>query len=273
MAKERKRKRLSKTKKKPVKKKRAKVVKKPKKKVTKKPKKKILKPKKKVVKKKPKKKVPRKPRKPPRVETPPPPLFLDRPPKEAPSGFEAIELPSSIGIANRIIDVLNNARLQLAEIDTHIPMVHAYDPIPEKNYLGEVDGEWKADVLRGETTSEVLRAMMEALDWPVLGEGFWITVGLRFHGKSEYDETTGSWSFVDEEEQHYNKDQGMLDVSSNYRPMIRKARTLSAFNAILEGSSRNPTPMWESVEKKFKRKVSQVYIRINWNPQNRQPKR
>jgi hypothetical protein len=217
-------------------------------------------------KKKPKKK-PKKPKKKPRKKK------VELAPKEPPEEFEIIELPDDIESAlEKIRKVFEDARA-IVEFETPIPIIHPYLPVPEKNYLGEVDGEWRVDVMRGETSSDMLQAMQEAMDWPILGLGYWITVGVRFHGKSEYDEDTGTWTFVDEEELHYNRDQGMLDVGSNYRPMIRKARTISAFNAILEGSSKNPTPMWESIEKKYHRKISQIYVRINWNPQNIQPKR
>jgi hypothetical protein len=145
-------------------------------------------------------------------------------------------------------------------------------------YKYEVDGEWRIDGIRGEKTADLLAEMLEALlpmpgvsTMAVLGEGYWLTTGIRWQGKGEYDEKKGEWT--DDDEDHYRKHEGMLEVSSNYRKMINRGRILSAFNAVLEGSSKNPVPMWKSVEKKFRHKIAQVFIRINWNPKNEQPKR
>jgi len=144
-------------------------------------------------------------------------------------------------------------------------------------YKFEVDGEWRIDGIRGEKTPDLLAEMLEALlplpgvsTLAILGEGYWLTTGIRWQGKGEMDEK-GGWT--NEDEDHYRKHEGMLEVSSNYRKMINRGRILSAFNAVLEGSSKNPVPMYKSVEKKFRHKVSQVFIRINWNPKNEQPKR
>lgn len=204
-------------------------------------------------------------------------LSKTKAPLEAPPSFEVAErdLPDNFESAyERIISEFKRAQIVMEEdygYQSPEPLVHTYFPIPEKGYPGEIDAEWRIDGVRGADTSTLLHRMQESLDWPVLGEGYWITVGIRFHGKGEMDERTGQWSMIAED--HYRKHEGMLEVTSNYRRMQNKARTISAFNAILEGSSKNPTPMFKAVEKKYGRKVAQVFVRINWNPEDKQPKR
>lgn len=205
---------------------------------------------------------------------------------EAPADFHPIIQDTSLdnervsSAANRIRAALNAARERFTGKNKGQVLVHEYSPKPAKSFRGEVDGEWRLDGVRGEATKELLHAMLEAFlpmevsprDRAIeLGEGYWITVGTRFHGKSEFDDKTGQWD-IDPTEDHYRRHEGMLDVSSNYR-RTSSARVNSAFFAILQPSSKNRNPMWKNIEKKFKHKVSQVYVRINWNPADVQPKR
>lgn len=181
--------------------------------------------------------------------------------------------------ADRIRELLKDAQSRV-EIKGSI-MVHEYEPKPEKDYRGEADGEWRIDGIRGKDTKSLVQSMLEAMlpsdvlpgdRLSSLGKGYWITVGLRFHGKSVYDKKSRKWT-LDPSEDHYKKFAGMLDVSSNYRKMERSAKILSAFIATIWPSSKKENPMFYNIEKKYKRKVSQVYVKINWNPEDVQPKR
>jgi hypothetical protein len=147
---------------------------------------------------------------------------------------------------------------------TAVAIVHEYE--------GEVDGELRVYGIRGVDTPDILQQIQEAMlpmdeaiaEQSVLGVGYWITVGMRWEGK-------GDGKNVKEEEDHYARYKGMKQLSSNYRPMIRKARIVSAFSAVLLPSSSNPNPMVRMVEKKFKKKMAEIFVRISWNPRDEQP--
>lgn len=176
----------------------------------------------------------------------------------------------------RIIESLEVARKRLEDeenLHTSAPISHIYNPVPSKDYKGEVEAEWRIDGIRGEASEDLLRKMLESILpeneeegkelAPILGEGFWIGIGIRWTSKS----------MSDEEKDEYEKDKGMMQITSNYRPLTRRSKILSAFNAVLEGSSKNPTPMIDLVEDRIRRKVGQAFIKVVWNPDNKQPKR
>jgi len=163
-------------------------------------------------------------------------------------------------------------RAFFADVLTRLTSITANVRVHE--YENEVDGELRVYGVRGRDTPDIIQEIQEAIlpmdeeiaNRAVLGIGYWITVGMRWEGKGDGKE-------VKEEEDHYHRYRGMKQLSGNYRPMIRKARIVSAFAAVTLPSSSNSNPMVRMVERKFRKKIAEIFVRISWNPRNEQPAR
>ena len=130
---------------------------------------------------------------------------------------------------------------------------------------GQVDGELSVMVPRGTSSEDIGKLLEKSFghDPGGLGRGFWFSVGAR--------------AAIKEDETVYRRYKGMNEVGMYYR-QVKSAKLIDSFLSLYsfrvsKQTGRKHTPLLEAVEDKFRRKVQMVYIRLNWNPDNEQPKR
>lgn len=214
--------------------------------------------------KKPKK--PKKPKKRKKTYLPEPSIYKKKA-VEPPEGFELVEASEdTIDEARQKINKLLVKTCNKLDI-TCWSRTHPYYK------ANEADGWIVVSGVKGIDTSNIVSMIQEIMlpdvppdspdyNFAVLGKGFWITVGFRWQG-------TGSEDELDQ----YKKYHGMIEVSSNYRPMISRARILSSFSVGQLPSSKNPNSMITNIERKFNKTIGEIFVKINWNSKNIQPMR
>jgi len=136
--------------------------------------------------------------------------------------------------------------------------VHAYKD-------GSVDGELSITVPRGMSSEEIGKRLETAFGHEPggLGRGFWFSIGAR--------------ASIKEDETVYRRYKGMNQIGMYYR-QVKSAKLIDNFLSlhsfrVSKKTGRKHVPLTEAIEEKYRRKVEMVYIRLNWNPDNEQPKR
>lgn len=121
-----------------------------------------------------------------------------------------------------------------------------------------IDGEILITVPRGTSATEVSQELENAFRTSPLGlgrGGFWFTLGVRLSiHKDEAEDRSGSARI-----------RGMDDLMMYYR-RIGTPRLIDSF-------LREQKIMIPGAERKYKRKVETVYLRLHWNPNNEKPQR
>lgn len=161
----------------------------------------------------------------------------------------------------RIEKLLKDASdfLSREEIDSRV-YIHV-------NRDDSIDGELNIPSLRGTTTDDVF----DLLHQPVHPAAFpnrnyrfiWISVGARFTFSGDEDE--------------YTRYRGLSQIQTNHRRYLGKLGAIDPKT----GRTRLTLPLVflaarkiaRNIEKKFRKKVTQIFVRLNWNPDNRQPER
>lgn len=121
---------------------------------------------------------------------------------------------------------------------------------------GQIDGEIAVFVPRGTNAADVSWKLEEAFQLEPFGLGrSFVSLGTRLSiHKDEAEDRSGT-----------SRVRGMDDMQMYYR----------AFNTTRLGDSfrRSRKYMIPGAEKKYRRKVEIVYLRIHWNPDHERPKR
>lgn len=146
----------------------------------------------------------------------------------------------------RILETLEKAAEYLREVEGYEAKVYIHE-----NRDGSIDGELKVPAVRGVETRELLQAVHEALPEKTY-VGVWASVGARFDYQNEEDP--------------YTRFKGLSEVRSHYR-RYTPGKVAVAFLAI----DHKKKGIAGRVEKRMRRKVDHVYVRLNWNPENEQP--
>jgi hypothetical protein len=166
-----------------------------------------------------------------------------KPPK-APPQFTIGIGETSEEAYNRIYDRLQAMRIRLGVGDVRI----------HKNRDGSIDGELSYETVRGQPTygsGSASFRLESAFDTQhAVGHRFWLAIVFRFIAPDKDD--------------IYRKWQGMLEVWTHYRRCTR-TKMIAAFEAA-DLIARN-------IERKHRRKVSYVLVRLHWNPENARPQR
>ncbi len=187
----------------------------------------------------------------------------------------------AVGLASRRMrEALHEARQRFPHA-SNPPLVHEYKPQPSKGFLGEVDGLWTVDYVRGLDTKTLIMEMLESLlpDIPIdavttaaLGYGYWISVGLAVFPENMNPEDFGMSSAQFEAARYLRFSDGAIGVKSYWQRMDSREKILKVFFATIFPSSRKANAMFYNIEKKFKNNIARVLVRIHWNPIDKQPK-
>jgi hypothetical protein len=161
----------------------------------------------------------------------------------------------------RITTLLQNARefLSREELDSAVYM--------HTNRDESIDGELKIPSPRGMELKELINLLHQPDPHPAAFPNrnypfLWISIGVRF-------------AFIDEDV--YTRYRGLSQVQTNYRRYVgkpggKRKLTLPLVFLALIGVKRRPG-FGPSIERRFRRKVDHVFVRLNWNPDGKQPER
>ena len=164
--------------------------------------------------------------------------------EEAPEGFDIVVAENQEEAFARISARLEDAKSKLPEGFAGKVIMHAYVD-------GSVDGELYVKVPEGEHQGDAAWALNQAMGTMEVGNRYWIAEGARFtHKKGE------EW---------YRKHGGLNQTETNYQRAI--STNLPEINLILRKK------MLTGLKEKYGREAHSVFIRLHWNPENKQPKR
>jgi hypothetical protein len=169
--------------------------------------------------------------------------------KRPPPGYERAGQKSALA---RMTRLLNQAAETLREREGLESRVYIH-----VNRDDSIDGELKVAGVRGSSTDDLFigkggasKGIEGAFPTVNLRGGIWLSVGTRFSYQNEEDP--------------YSRYKGLSQVQSHYRRYSEQRKPL-AFIAARTISS--------NLEKKTRRKIDHVFVRLNWNPDNMQPQR
>ncbi len=144
------------------------------------------------------------------------------------------------------------AALALEDIECGL-MLHEYKS-------GVVDGEISIPILRGMSALEVARHLEQAFGTVNMRET-WFTVGVRF-GVGARD--------LEQAETRYDRHKGMYESWIHWRKMYRndkRERTSQLIDPFIALENH----VIPGIEEEYDRKVQQVILRVQWNPDNEKP--
>lgn len=116
---------------------------------------------------------------------------------------------------------------------------------------GSVDGELYVLVPEDDYQGNVNWDMQQAFGDDSLGSRYWISMGSRFSLK--------------EDDEIYRRVRGLNHVQTNYQ---RAYSTNIAEEGLILRKKLLP-----GMKKRYKREAHSIFIRLHWNPENKQPKR
>ena len=146
----------------------------------------------------------------------------------------------------KIRETLERAQTYLKEAEGYESKIYIHE-----NRDGSIDGELKVPGVRGVDSQDLLIAAHEALPEKKF-VGIWVSVGARFDFQNEDDP--------------YSRYKGLSQVRSHYR-RYQPNKVAVAFLAL--GHTKRGVA--KRVEKRARKKVDHVFVRLNWNPENAQP--
>jgi len=149
---------------------------------------------------------------------------------------------SKVGQATqKMREVFERAKVKLAPWDAHYSA--------HSNRDRTADGEIRVNLPRGVSAHQALLRLEESLPGYRSLPGFWISVGVRFMPTERFED--------------YEQFMGMVNVGAYYQKYFRKASNfVTAKDKIAK-----------AMQRVARRKPSQIYARLHWNPQNRKPPR
>lgn len=139
---------------------------------------------------------------------------------------------------------LDDARKALPEGYSGRVLMHAYVD-------GSVDGELYVMVPEDDYQGNATWNMHEAFSEQSVGRHYWISMGARY--------------IIEKDDEIYRRHKGLNQVQTNYQ---RATQTnIAEEDVVLR------TQVLRGMKKRFKREAHSVFIRLHWNPENKQPKR
>lgn len=173
------------------------------------------------------------------------PVFEARRRKDVPEGFDV-----NLGAATQdeayatIKARLEDAKKDLPEGYEGKVLIHAYAD-------GSVDGELYVLVPEDDYQGNATWDMQKAFGDASVGRQYWISMGARY--------------IIKEDDEIYRRNRGLNQAQANYQravPTNIAEQDLVLRKKILKG-----------MKKRFKREAHSIFIRLHWNPENKQPKR
>jgi len=173
------------------------------------------------------------------------PIFELRRDEDIPAGFDVpVGMQSQEEAYASIQARLEDAKLRLPEGYSGKVLMHAYID-------GSVDGELYVIVPEDEHQGGTAWAVNQAIGTDDLGKRFWLSTGARFtHKKGE------EW---------YRKHGGLNQTETNYQRAI--SANFPEVNLLLRKK------LLTGLKAKYGREAHSVFLRLHWNPENKQPKR
>lgn len=166
-------------------------------------------------------------------------------PSEAPEGFD-VDL-AALSQEEAYAEI--QARLEAAKQD--LPEGYSGRVLLHAMADGSVDGELYVLVPEDDYQGNVNWDMQKAFGDESVGRKYWISMGTRYT--------------VEADDEIYRRNRGLNQVQTNYQ---RATGTNIAEEGLLLRKKLLP-----GMKKRYKREAHSIFIRLHWNPENKQPKR
>ncbi len=163
-------------------------------------------------------------------------------PEKKLSGFERAGQKDAESKIKRLLAQAQSYLAQAEEIDSRL-----YSHV---NRDDSIDGELKVNTIRGISSKHLFMAVEAGFPGRSGLSLIWISVGVRFSYQNEDDP--------------YTRYKGHSQIQTNYRRYTAAKKALVFLTARV---------IAERVEKRSRRKIDHLFVRLHWNPDNRQPKR